>query len=116
MVAAEFQDIEKADQVRLQIGIRVVDAVAHPGLGRQVDDVLHGMAFEDGIELGIVGQVSPVESEVFASKQSQPLLFQAYLIVVIEIVHCDDRTAECEQFSCKMKADETGSTGDKIDL
>ncbi len=51
MVAAKFKDVEKPNQVRLQVGIRVVNAVANSCLGCEVDHILDAVAFEDGIEL-----------------------------------------------------------------
>jgi hypothetical protein len=37
-VPAAFQDVHEADEVAVDIGMRVLQRVAHAGLGRQVDD------------------------------------------------------------------------------
>ncbi|MPN51632.1 hypothetical protein SDC9_199281 [bioreactor metagenome] len=85
-------------------------------MGCEVDHVFNAMALEDGIELRIIGKVGPVKGEAFTGEKPQPLLFQTYLIVVVEIVHCDDRASQSEQPSGQMKADETSCPSDKIDL
>ena len=38
MVPASFEDIEEADNIRIDICPRMVDAVADAGLSRQIDD------------------------------------------------------------------------------
>ena len=37
MVPASFQDIEKAFEIGIGIGMRMIDRISHPGLGRQMD-------------------------------------------------------------------------------
>ena len=38
VVAAGFEDIEEADNIRIDVCPRMVDAVADAGLSRQIDD------------------------------------------------------------------------------
>ena len=40
MMAAAFQNVKETDDIRVDIGPGIVDAVTHAGLGRQVDDQL----------------------------------------------------------------------------
>ena len=37
VMAAAFEDVEEAGQVRCQIGVRIVQRVADAGLGREID-------------------------------------------------------------------------------
>ena len=37
-VPAAFQDVEEADEIGVDIGVRILQRVAHAGLGRQVHD------------------------------------------------------------------------------
>ena len=37
VVAACLKDVVESDEIALNIGIRIGDAVAHPGLGREID-------------------------------------------------------------------------------
>lgn len=37
-VSASLQDVVETNKIRLDIGIRIFDATAHPGLGGKIDD------------------------------------------------------------------------------
>jgi hypothetical protein len=56
-VAAALQDVGEADEVGVDVGHRVLDGVAHPGLGRQVDHPLRLVGGEGGGDRRAVVQV-----------------------------------------------------------
>ena len=92
-MAACFKDIEKADQVRFHISIRVGDEVTHTSLCSKVDDhrrlvlleqlrdqlLVGDVAFDKG-KCGILGQLIQAE------------LFQCHIIVGIHVVDADNRS------------------------
>ena len=63
IVAAEFQNVQVADQVGLNIGLRMVDRVTHAGLGGQVDDAVDRSTADRGAQSGQVGYIRFVEDE-----------------------------------------------------
>ena len=95
-MTAGFEDIEKADQVRFHISIRVGNGVTHTSLCCKVDDhrrlvlleqlsdqfLISDIAF-DKSKCGILGQLFQTE------------LFQCYIVVVIHVVDTNDRSGRC---------------------
>ena len=37
-MAGQLEHVEMADQVGLDVGVRILDRIAHPGLGAEMDD------------------------------------------------------------------------------
>ncbi len=60
-MAASLKDICEANEVGLHIFVRMVDAVADPGLRSEVNDAVELVLFEAGANLGIVRKVCPYE-------------------------------------------------------
>jgi len=69
VMSASFQDVQKPEQVAVQIGVGIGQGVADAGLGGKVH---HHRGFLPGEE---VGQVLPV-GDVEAEKAERPVLFQ----------------------------------------
>ena len=65
-VARQFHQVDVADQVGLDIGVRVFNRVAHPGLRPQMHDPVNPCAFDGGVQRGHVGKVEVVEGEAVA--------------------------------------------------
>ncbi len=96
IVAAGLQNVEKTNQVRLEVCIGIVDAVPYSSLCRQIDDIIDSVRRKDVVERLLVGKICLVKVEVVAGKQPQPLLFETHFIVVVQIVKADDRTASVQ--------------------
>ena len=62
-VAAGFEDVVEADEVTLDVGIRVGDAVADAGLRSEVHHNLRMVFGEDAVDEGAVGDVAADEGE-----------------------------------------------------
>ena len=96
-----------ADQVGLDIGAGVDQAVAHAGLGGEVDDAV-GVAAGFG-QRRRIGDVAAHEAEIVVFLQPrQPRFLQRHVVIVVEIVDADDGVAALEQTDRGMHADETG--------
>jgi len=57
-VPAAFKEIRKGDEVRFHIGSRVLERVANPGLGREVDDTGWAVFLEQPVDRAPVGDVA----------------------------------------------------------
>jgi len=53
-MAAGFEDVVKADDVGLDVGIGVVDAIADASLSGEVDDDVEMMLGKEGVDEGAV--------------------------------------------------------------
>ena len=61
---APLQHIQMTHQIGIGIGVWVVDGVAHPGLGSQVNDPLELLAGKQLGHGGPIGQIQLDEAEV----------------------------------------------------
>ena len=88
--ARQFQHHRMAHHVGGDIGEGVFQAVAHPRLGREVDDRADAGGGQ-GSDHAFVGDVGTVKREILVRRQCpQTRLLQAHIIIRAEIVHADD--------------------------
>ena len=109
VVAAPFEDVREPLKIGIDICVRVLNRVAHPGLRREMDYPVglflseqrrHRLAILDG---------HPVHGKIaMAGHAGQPSLFQRHFVIVIEIINTDDRVAAGKQTLGAMHANETG--------
>ena len=64
MMAARFENVIEADEVRFDIGVRIGDGVAHTSPGCTVDYDLRLVLLEDAIDERLVRKVALDEGEV----------------------------------------------------
>ena len=57
-MAAGFEDVVEADDVGLDIGIGILDAVTDAGLGCEVDDNIELPFGKEVVDKGLVGNVT----------------------------------------------------------
>mmetsp|Transcript_59449 Transcript_59449/g.140639 ORF Transcript_59449/g.140639 Transcript_59449/m.140639 type:complete len:306 (+) Transcript_59449:1652-2569(+) len=113
-VAAAFQDVGEADDVAVDVGVGVLDRVAHPGLRRQVHHPVEALF---GKQLGhalAVGHVHLHEAEARLAVQArQAVLLELGAVVVVEVVQAHHFVAARQQDLADMHADEAGGAGDE---
>ena len=60
---AGLEDVGEGDDVALDIGVRILEAVADAGLGREMDDPVEAMLRETGLDRGEpVGEIGADEA------------------------------------------------------
>lgn len=92
-VTASFQDIEKADQVRFHISIRVGDGVTHTSLCCKVNDHRWLVLLEQFSDQLLVGDVAFDKGKCgILSQLVQAELFECHVVVSIHVVDADDRS------------------------
>jgi len=115
LAARGFHDVEAADDVGVDVGARVLDAVAHAGLGGQVDDGAGPGGGDGGLQGGVVFQQGFGGGELgVLAQQGVAGLLQAHVVVVGHAVVAVDGVALVEQQLGQVKADEAGGAGDEI--
>ena len=101
-----------AHDVGLHVGIRVDQRVADAGLGGEVDHVGDaGGRARDGFDGGPVGNVGAVQREAGAGEARDPGFLQSGVVVGVEVVDPDDRSARCGQAFGDMVANEARHSG-----
>jgi hypothetical protein len=87
VVPAALENVQRADDVGIDVGVRVIDAVADAGLGGEVDDALRAHLGEQPLHAGSVGEVQFGKGEAgLTDELGEPVLFQFNVVVGIEIV------------------------------
>ena len=93
--------------------MRVGEGIPHPGLGRQVDHSLRADSleqFRDGVP---IRKVQPLESEPGAAFElRQSGVFEAHIVVVIQVVRAINLIPAFEKALGQMESDEPSSAGD----
>ncbi|MNH13311.1 hypothetical protein D3C79_728790 [compost metagenome] len=114
MVPTGFQHIEETHQVRLPVDIRVVQRVAHPGLGRQVHHLGKSVLLKQAHQGRFVDDVHFPEAKTRQSLQHlEACVLEFHVVIVVEVIDTNDLLTLAAQALDRMKADETGRTGDQ---
>ena len=83
VVAARLEDVVESDEVALDIGVGIGDAVAHACLGSEVDDYGYMVVREDVLHSGLVGDGGVDEGPVALKRL---YLLQAFILDVDIVV------------------------------
>ncbi len=111
-VPAAFEDIQKADDVGIDVLVGMVEGVAHAGLGGQMDDIVRPQLGKQFFHAAPVGQVEPPERKSGKLPQLvEPGLLQRRVVIVVEVVEAGDGHAGRQQTPAQMIADKTGRAG-----
>ncbi len=107
-----LKHVHVPNDVRLDVGTRILEAVADPRLGREVNDPvgpLHRVHHRRE-----VGDVAAHEGEVLPRRKTcEARLLQTDVVIVVQVVDADHGLAPVEQGEAHMHAYETGRTGEK---
>lgn len=107
VVAAAFENVEEADEVGIGIAVRIVEGVAHAGLGGEMHDALRAFLGEQIGDGGAVGEVGFDEAEIGESRQAvEPGVLKRDFVVVVDVVEADDGIAPLEEHARGVEADE----------
>lgn len=114
VMAAGFKNIEEADDVGIDIRTRMVNAVPHTSLCRQVDDNVRLILLKECRDRRLIRQVTFDERELRILTQNlQAALLQPDIVIVIDIVKADNRRPESQQTLRKMESDKARRASDQ---
>ena len=108
-----LQDIQEPDDIAVDIGPRILERVAHPSLGRQMNYPGKALAEQVG-HCRRVGNIDAMETEAAMRLQIlQPRVLEYWIVLVVQIVAADDLVPLLQQVEADVHADEPGGTGDE---
>src|ERR1700747_1917720 len=94
IVAAAFQDVEKAFDIRLRIGVRMIERMANAGLCGEMNDFCEVVLLEQGFCCSSISQIELLESELrIVLEERKARLLQRRIIIVVETVNADHGAA-----------------------
>ena len=98
VVAAAFEHVDEADQIAVDIGVRIQDGVADAGLGGQVDHLVEFLGGEQRFHAGAISDIQFDEAELRVC--SQPLqagFLELDVVIVVQVVEADHLVAARQQ-------------------
>ena len=97
-MAATFENVQRADDVALDVGMRVFYRVANTGLRGKVNDLVESLVRKQGFHRITVGEIDAHHLEfVVIVQHGRTRFFQADIVIVIEIIEANDGVAALEQ-------------------
>ncbi|MNH27213.1 hypothetical protein D3C79_873160 [compost metagenome] len=114
-MAASLQHSEGAGEVAVGVGEGVVEGIAHPGLGAEVDHPFEPLPGKQCRHGGAIGEIEALEAKAGQGAEAREArLLQAHLVVVIQVVDADHLMALGTEPLRQVKADEAGGAGDQV--
>ena len=114
VVPAPLENVDETDEIRVDVGMGVLQRVPDPGLRGEVDDRIGPFAREELRHRRAVRDAGPCIAETGERRDAiEPRLLEGDVVVRIEIVDADDLVAAFEQAKRDGGADEAGRSGDK---
>ena len=121
MAPAGFQDVEEAHKVGLNVGFRVVDAVAYPCLCCKVDCHVRLVLLKDTVYQGLVGD-GAFNKDMFrlggfrrGFDLAEAVGFEPGVVIVVHVVQTDYHSVfhRPEQAKHKIGSDKARGAGDQ---
>ena len=109
---ARLEDVEKPGPVAVQVGVGVLQRIAHAGLCGQMDDLRDLGLREQRIDRRLVGDVDRAQIQA-AAQGRDPVMLDLRIVVVVKVVDADHGIAAREQAARHVGADEAGCAGEQ---
>ena len=93
-LTASLEDVVEAEDVAVDVGIRIGDAVANTGLGGEIHDDLGFVLFKDTLDGSLVSNVSFKEVIGIggdARNDRETVFLQRDIVVIIQVIDVNDR-------------------------
>src|ERR1700722_9170754 len=114
VASAAFEHLGEADQVRIDIGRRILQRVTHARLRRQMDDARELPVGEQPRHSRAVGKIEPDETEVRKGRQMrQADGLERDVVIIVEIVEANDIESVPQQAFSDVKTDKPGGADHK---
>ncbi len=128
VVAAGFEDIEKAQHVGVDVGVGVFEAVTHAGLCGEMTHPIEFFIVKKPIDALFVEEIhfyEPIALELFTLNRAmggfirlntqlgEAVYFELWVVVVVDVVDSDDFDTLLRQFYGEMVSYKPCGTGDE---
>ena len=114
VLAAALQDIAKAQQVGVGVIVRLVNGIAHTGLGGQMQHLSWSNFCKQTGHAIAIGYIQLYKAKIGKGAQLiEPRLLECHVVVVVEVVDANHGHALREQSLGAVHADKAGSAGDQ---
>ena len=114
VVTAAFQDVDEALEIGIDIGMGMLQRVAHAGLRREMDHHGEATLSEQRLCRRTVGEVELHKAEVgLALEDIQARFLQLRIVIVVDDIEANDLPAGRQQPLRDVESDKPGGSGDQ---
>ncbi len=97
-LAAAFEHIEEADQIGVDVGVRIDQRIANAGLGGEMHDVGKPVRREQRGHRVAVCEIGLLEAKLRERRKlREPRLLQSRIVVGVEVVEADNTAPLLQQ-------------------
>src|SRR5712671_5039290 len=112
-MATALEDVTEADEVRVDVGLGILERVAHACLCREMDYRVELLPREERAHRRAVGDVAAHEVESrLAGKARKARFLQPHVVVGVQVVEAGDSLAALREPQGQGGADEASRAGD----
>jgi len=109
MMPTAFQNMKHPDDIALYIGMRILYGVPDASLRSQVNDLVETLTGEKAFHPASIREIKPTHLKIgIVVEYRRARFLERRIVVVIEIVHANDRVATIEQGFCCEEANKAG--------
>ncbi len=113
-MAAAFENVKKAGEIGVEIGVRILQRIAHARLRGEMHHRTEVAVAKHRLGAFAVGKIELVKGESAELPQhGKPRLLERGVVVVVDAVDADDGAAAFQKPPRQRKADEACSAGDQ---
>ena len=115
-MARDLQQIQMAHHIRLDIGARILERIAHARLRAEMDDPVEVLIGETRFESGVIGEIGFDRDEAVARRvfdAGDAVALQLHRVIGIEAVETDDPLAPRAELFGNRRSDEPRRSGDQ---
>ncbi len=114
VVSAPFQNIQKSDNIGINVGLGIFNGITNASLSSQIDNMSELLRLEE-IAHGLIIlkiDVHMLEQRAFL-QNGKTCLFEVDVVIVVEVVESHDFMPFRNQAAGQMKTNEAGCAGNK---
>ena len=114
IVPASLENIDEAFEICVDIGVRMIDRMAHAGLRREMDHHRKSMFGKQQGHRPAIREIELHKTEPrILTQDIQSRLLQGGVVVIIKVVQTDNMTALGQQLAGDVKTNKTRRTCDQ---
>ncbi len=114
VMAASFQNVKKAFDIGIHIGMGMLQRIADAGLRREMDDDGKAVLRKQRLDGVAIGQIEPGKAETRVPAQyCETRFLQRGVVIMVDDIEADHRPAVAQQPLRDVEADEPGRSGNQ---
>jgi len=111
VVTTGFEDVHETNDIGIDVGMRILKAVAHSSLGGKIDYPVESMFGKNLFDGSTIAQISLNEGKtLMVAENSKSILLEFHFIIVVKVIKTHDLIATLKKVNSEMKANKPRCT------